>query len=91
MTNDLTKLRRSRASLLLGYLTSVNDCMLEMIYYVAVMVDNAGAYSGGGIYTWRLPLPGQRGSYIYAHQDIDNINKAAIKCIDIIDKHVMPK
>ena len=93
MKNNLTKHRRSHARLLVNYVTSVNDCMLEMATYVDIMIYNIDVYESNR--GWRIcrnyTPPGQRGSYIYAHQDIDNINKAAIKCIDIIDKHVMPK
>ena len=90
MTSDLAKYQRSHASLSLNYMASVKDCMLEMTKHANVMIDNADAYSGGGIYIGRLALPGQRGS-IYAHQDIDYLVRAAVKCIDIIDKHVIPE
>ena len=66
--------------------------MIYMTKYVNAMIDNAGVYSGGGgSRIWRHTHPGQYSSCVMAHQDVENINEAAVKCIDIIDKHAMPK
>ena len=92
MTNDLVKLRRSRARLLLDYVISANDCVLEMIASVDTMIDNADVYEGGDASTiFRYTQSDQGRSYVRAYQDIGFVVEAAVKCIDIIDKRVMPK
>ena len=88
--NDLVEILGSYASLSLKHVTSVNDCMLEMVTFFVLVIENADVYRGSGrgaIYRDYTP-PGQYSRWIYAHQDIDYIDKAAIKCIDSI---AMPK
>ena len=92
MANDLIKFLRSHTYTSFKHMTSVKDCMIEMAAYVNAVIDNADVYEGDSCFTlWRYTPPGQINSYVCAYQDIDNIAKAAIKCIDIIDKHVVRK
>ena len=92
MANDIFKYRRSLYRLTLKHLKSVNDYMIDIIKYVGVMIDNADVYEGDDVdWIWRWTPPGQTSHRVFAHQDINRIFKAAIKCIDIIGKHTMPK
>ena len=53
------------------------------------MIDNQDKYNDSiDGWTMRYTAPW---IYAYAHQDIDGIVKADIKCIDIIDMQAMPK
>ena len=85
--------RRWHARLLLDYMTSVNDCVIKMTVCVNIVIDNADVYVGNGSMFGgqikRHAPPGER--IYYASTDIDDIIKAAIKCIDIIDMHAIPK
>ena len=69
--------------------------MLEINTYVSIVTDNADVYEGnGGTFggpIWRYTPPGQRSSRVYAYDDIADIDTAAVKCIDMMDKHDMPK
>ena len=70
----------------------VNDCLLEVATHVDIVIDNADAYQENGVsYIWRWKLSGEYSSYVFAHQDIAGTVNAAIKCIDVMDKHDMPK
>ena len=92
MTNDIFKYLRSRNYISFKPVASVNDCMIDMTTRVDVVTDSADVYEGAALLRiGRRTPPGQNDSWIFAFGDIDNIDKAAIKCIDIIDKHVMPK
>ena len=63
-----------------------------MIECVDSMIYNADVYKGNDSnLIWRYTPPGQYGKFLYAYKDIDNIEQAAKKCIDIIDKHDIPK
>ena len=89
MTNDITNHQISGAGLSLIYVTSVNACMLEMAKYGGIVIDNADEYQGDADRrTWRL-TPSRK--CVYACKEIDDIDRTAIKCIDVIDKHVMSK
>ena len=63
-------------------------CISVMVIYVDVVIDNVDVYyydlfnSSSGIWR-RLPSEGR----VHADGDMDKILQAAIKCIDIIDKH----
>ena len=99
MTNDLVKYLRSRNYTSFNDTISVNDCMIEMTKYAAAMIDNADVYTGvsvsvGGLSSHRIRRytpPGQTRNYVYADQEIEAIIRAAVECIDIIDKRAMPK
>ena len=92
MTNDFNQASKIACQLSLEYMTSVKDCMLEITTNVDAVIDIADEYEGDyGNFIWRYTPPGQYSSYVWAHQDIDSIDKAATKFIDIIDKHSMPK
>ena len=92
MTNDLVKHQISGASLLFNDVTSVNDCMIEMAKYVYFVIDNADVYEGNSVgLIWRWTPASQTRNYVFAHEDIDDIVKAAGKCIDVIYKRVIPK
>ena len=90
--NDLTKRLRSHARLPSNDMTLVNDCMIEMDKYVVAVIDNAGVYEGNDVSRiWRYTPASQTRNYVFAHEDIDDILKAAVKCIDTIDKRDMSK
>ena len=92
MTNDLPKNLRSHASLPSNDMASVNACMIEVAKYVDAMIGNAGVYEGNSVgLIWRWTPANQTRNYVLALEDMDDIVKAAIKCIDIIDKRVIPK
>ena len=92
MANDIVKLSKSHASLLLNEMTSVKDCLPQMATCVDVLADNADVYEGGANHRiWRRTSPGQSNSYVYAHQDIDCIDDTVTKCIDVIVNYVMSK
>ena len=93
MTNDIFKYLRSRNYISFKPVASVNDCMIYMTKSVTVMIDNADVYEGHsfGGQLWRYEPSGQKNKCVSAYRDIDNMVKAAIKCIDVIDKHAMPK
>ena len=63
---------------------SLNDHLRHLIAYVDVMIDNADmyyeAFSG-------VTRESQSEGYVHVSTDIHAINKAAVKCIDIIDNH----
>ena len=68
--------------------------MIEMIGHFDAMIDNADVYEGdddGAYCIYRFTLPGQGSSCVMAYDETDSIVRAAIKCIDIIAKHDMPK
>ena len=92
MTNDLVKFLKLHTYISLKHVSSVKDWILKMTTYVDVVIDNADVYKGGyGNWICRYTPPAQYFSYVSAHQEIDIIVKAAIKCINIIDKRFMPK
>ena len=71
-------------------MAAVNKLVLDMIKYLDVVIDNADVYcqkSASG-YVSRIPTSG---NIAYACHDIDNIQQAISKCIDVIDKHNKPK
>ena len=75
-------------------MTSVNDCMLDMIGHFDAMIGNIDVYEGddaGSYCIYRYTPPGQGSSCVMAYGETDDIVKAAIKCIDIIDKHTLRK
>ena len=92
MTSDLTKHLRSHASLLFDCMISVKKRMLAMTKYVHIVIDNADVYeSSNDDRIKRYASRGQNRNCVYASTDIYHIDKAAVECIDIIDKHAMPK
>ena len=93
MTNDIFKYLRSRNYISFKPVASVNDCMIDMTKYVIVMIDNADMYEGHifGGQLWRHEPSGRPSKCVSAYRDIDSIVKAAVKCIDTIDKRVIPK
>ena len=93
MTNNIFKYLRSRNYISFKPVASVNDCMIDMTKYVTSVIDNADVYEGHsfGGQLWRYEPSGRRSQCVSAYRDIDSIVKAAVKCIDIIDKRVMPK
>ena len=69
-------------------MTSVNDCISDMIEYVDVMIDNADVYYGDAGYAMRCT---PSGDHVYAADDIYYIDMAVIKCIQIIKNHKKSK
>ena len=63
---------------------SLNDHLRHLIAYVDVMIDNADMYyeAFSGV-TRESPSEG----YVHASTDVYTVNKAATKCIDIVDNH----
>ena len=75
---------KSRKYELIKYITSLIDCVSEMNKYLDFIIDNAGSYYYD---LWRGIIRNKSsGGIVYASNDIDNINKAAIKFMEIIDK-----
>ena len=92
MTTDLVKYLISHTYISFKHMALVKDCLLEMTKYVDAMIYYGAEYGGNeSYYYYRREPPGQTSTYDYAHRDLDGIVKAAVKCIDIIDKRVMPK
>ena len=72
-----------------GIVAAAYDCVSDMMEYIDAMVYYADMYyrdDDGWII--RVPLTGD---CAYAANDIENIEKTAIKCIDIIENHNKPK
>ena len=66
------------------YMISVNGCLLDMKTYFDVIIDNADVYYGVGK---RIKSKTPSGGIAYASNYIDNIDRVAINCIEIIDNH----
>ena len=65
---------------------SVNECVSDIIRYLDIMIDNADEYYEG-MFSSNIIRYSSEAGIKYASNDISYIDKAAIKCIDIIDKH----
>ena len=85
--NDVVKHLRSRGYASLKNFVSVCECLLDMVTYIDVVIDNADVYYYSIGIVRRTPASG----FVSASDDIDNIEKAASRCIDIVDTHAMPK
>ena len=71
-------------------MAAVNKLVLDMSKYLDVVIDNADVYYYDHTFGMARRVP--TSLYVaYAYKDIGNIEEAAIKCIDVIDDHIMPK
>ena len=64
-------------------MASVNDCLVDMIQYIDVMIDSAGAYYDGGVLDGIMRRNSSRG-YSFAGNNIRNVDNKAINCMKII-------
>ena len=66
--------------------TEVNACISAMKVCVGVMTDNVDVYYRGMFETifWRRLPPG---GLAYSPDDIDKIEQATTKCINVVDEH----
>ena len=67
---------------------SINGCISGLINYIGFVTLNSHMYEGGD--GWILRKTSSGGT-VPALNDIDNIERAAIKCIEIILKYKNPK
>ena len=84
MTNDLVKFITSRNYTSFKHMISVNDCISDIIKYVGIKIDNAGVHDEG---SYAIERKTSTRSYAYAEDDIDKINMAAVKCVNIVDNY----
>ena len=80
--NDVVKHLRSSNYASIKHVASVQACIPDMIVYVDVMIDNADVYYGSIGTVFRTSSSG----FVSASDDIDNIDRAAIICVEIIEK-----
>ena len=59
-------------------MVSVNECLIDMIAYVDIMIDN-------GYYKYRGIKRRTSSGLVYLSTDIDNLKTVAIECISKID------
>ena len=71
------------------HIISVNECISDIIKYVDVMIYYTAMYEDlGSTYGIVRRFKTYRtGDWMDSRTDIRNINNAAVKCIEIIDKH----
>ena len=63
----------------------VDECLPDMIAYVDVMIDNADKYYYDGYFAG--VIRNTPAGDVFAANDIDNLENAAIKCIYVIYNH----
>ena len=88
MVKDLVKFLISHTYVSFRHMTPVNDCIIDMIKYVDVMIDNADKYYYDDEFTTRYS---SEVGFVDTYEDFDNIDNPAIKCIKIIEKQRKPK
>ena len=68
----------------MSHMASVNAWLADTVRCLGAMIDNADMYYYDGVWI-RRTIPVMPG-FTYAYQDVANLYKAAINCINIIDK-----
>ena len=88
MPKNLVKLAKLRKYENIKHMMAVNECISDMIKFVDIVIDNTDVYDQmQGYIRRKISSVSNSNSNI----DIGNIQQAAIKCIDIIEKHNKPK
>ena len=72
-------------------MASVSQCVSDTIACVGVMIEYAYVYYYHGGHGAIVRPTSSAGGVARAFNDTDNIDKAAMRCIDIIDYHRKPK